>query len=60
MGWILLNLILFAVHLFILHRRKAKMKGHVADLALVAITGIYGFLAINLFQNKFFTNMLRH
>ncbi len=54
MGWILLNLILAAVHLFLMSRRKAKLKGYVIDLALVAITGIYGFLAVNLFQNKFF------
>ena len=54
MGWIILNLLLVSVHLFLLRRRKAKMKGHMADLALVAVTGIYGFLAVNLFQNKFF------
>lgn len=54
MGWILLNLVLVVVHLYILRRRKAGLKGNAVDLALVAITGIYGILAVNLFQNKFF------
>ena len=54
MGWIILNLLLVAVHFALLRRRKAVIKGHVIDLALVAVTGIYGFLAVNLFQNKFF------
>ena len=54
MGWILLNLILVGVHLFILHRRKAGVKGNIADLVIVSVTGIYGFIAVNLFRNKFF------
>lgn len=54
MGWIILNLLLVAVHFLILRRRDAKLKGHVLDLGLVAIAGIYGFLAVHLFQNKFF------
>jgi hypothetical protein len=54
MGWILLNLVLVGVHLVILRRRKASLKGNAVDLALVAVTGIYGILAVNLFQNKFF------
>jgi hypothetical protein len=54
MGWILLNLILAGVHLVIIRRRKASMKGNAVDLALVAVTGIYGILAVNLFKNKFF------
>lgn len=54
MGWIILNLLLVAVHFLILRRREAKLKGHAVDLALVAVAGIYGFLAVHLFQNKFF------
>ncbi len=53
-GWVLLNLILVGVHLVILRRRNASLQGHAVDLAFVAVTGIYGFIAINLFQNKFF------
>ncbi|MCX6221019.1 MAG: DUF4857 domain-containing protein [Bacteroidia bacterium] len=53
-GWIILNLLLVAVHFLILRQREAKLKGHTVDLALVAVTGIYGFLAVHLFQNKFF------
>ncbi len=54
MGWIILNLFLLAIHAVILRRRGAKLQKHAVDLALVAITGIYGFLAVNMFQNKFF------
>ncbi|MCK9411572.1 MAG: DUF4857 domain-containing protein [Prolixibacteraceae bacterium] len=54
MGWIILNLLLVAVHFLILRLRKAKKKGHAVDLAFVAIAGIYGFLSVHLFQNKFF------
>lgn len=54
MGWILINLLLVIIHLLILRRRNANLKGYAIDLALVAVTGFYGFLAVNLFQNKFF------
>jgi hypothetical protein len=53
-GWILFNLILVGVHLFILRRRKVKINGQFLDLGIVAVTGIFGFIAVNFFQNKFF------
>jgi hypothetical protein len=37
-----------------LFRRNAQLKNNIVDLGLVALTGIYGLLAVNLFQNKFF------
>lgn len=53
-GWIFFHLLLVGFHLVILFRRKAQIKNNLVDLGLVAVTGIYGLLAVNLFQNKFF------
>jgi len=52
--WIFLNLLLIALHFIWLFRRKTKLKNHLADMGIVAFCGIYGFIAIHLFQNKFF------
>jgi hypothetical protein len=54
MGWIFFHLLLVGFHFVILFRRKAQIKSNLVDLGLVAVTGIYGLLAVNLFQNKFF------
>lgn len=52
--WILLNLLLTGVHLLFLVRRKAILRKHIADLGIVVATGIFGFIAVNFFQNKFY------
>ena len=52
-GWILFNLVLLIIHFIIIRRRNVKLKGQITDLILVAITGIFGFLAVNTFPNKF-------
>ena len=54
LGWIILNLLLATVHFLILRRRHAKFMDHAVDLGLIAITGIYGILAVNIFQNRFY------
>lgn len=53
-GWITFHLLLLGLQLLILSRRNAKIRDNLVDLGLVAMTGIYGVLAVNLFQNKFF------
>ncbi|MCD6112922.1 MAG: DUF4857 domain-containing protein [Bacteroidales bacterium] len=53
-NWIILNLLLVFGHFLILKRRKVIFKNHLIDFSIILITGIYGFLAVNLFQNKFF------
>jgi hypothetical protein len=53
-GWVIFNLILVGAHLMILRRRKAKINNQLIDLGIVAVTGIFGFIAVNFFQNKFF------
>lgn len=52
--WLIVNLFLAGIHLFFLIRRKARLNKHIFDLTVVAITGIFGFIAVNFFQNKFF------
>lgn len=52
--WLIVNLFLAGIHLFFLMKRKAKLNKHIFDLSVVAITGIFGFIAVNFFQNKFF------
>jgi len=52
--WIILNLLLAAFHFILLKRRKTRLKNHLADMGIVAICGIFGFIAIHFFQNKFF------
>jgi len=52
--WLIVNLILGIVHLVILIKRKAKLNKHIFDLSVVALTGVFGFIAVNFFQNKFF------
>jgi hypothetical protein len=54
LNWIFFNLLLFAIHFIWLYRRKAKFRNHLADLGMVAVCGIFGFIAIHFFQNKFF------
>lgn len=52
--WIILSLVLIAVQLYLVRRRKAAFPKHFIDLGIIAVTGIFGFLAVNIFQNKFF------
>lgn len=52
--WLILNVILLAVHIMIIRRRRVIMKNHLIDLALILVTGIYGFITVNIFPNKFF------
>jgi len=53
-NWVFLNLLLVVVQIVIIRRTKLKMQKNLLDLVIVAITGIYGFIAVNFFQNKFF------
>ena len=53
-NWIILNVIFLIAHVVIIRKRRAIIKNHVIDLAIIFITGIYGFIAINIFPNKFY------
>lgn len=50
--WIILNIILFAAQIIIVRKRKARVKNNLIDLILVLVSGIFGFIAVNIFPNK--------
>ena len=52
--WMVINLLMTILHFGILLNRKANLKRHGLDLIIVALTGIFGFIAVNFFPNKFF------
>jgi len=53
-NWIYLNLLLIVVYILILRKRKADLKTGIIDYIIIGFTGIFGFIAVNFFQNKFF------
>lgn len=54
MNWVFFNLLLLVIHIIWLYVRKSRLKNHLVDYGIVAVCGIYGLIAIHLFQNKFF------
>ena len=52
--WLFSNLAWAIIHLFLLFRRKVMPGKYIIDLGVVTFTGIFGFIAVNFFQNKFF------
>lgn len=53
-NWLLLNFLLAALHFMWLYLQKKTLKNHFADLGIIVVSGIYGFIAVHLFQNRFF------
>lgn len=53
-NWLFLNVLLIIVHFGIIRKGGLKLRKNLLDFAVVAVTGIFGFLAVNFFQNKFF------
>lgn len=51
--WMALSLLLLVVHFVVLKKRGIKAPKHIIDFCIIAITGIFGFLAVNIFPNKF-------
>lgn len=51
-NWFFLNLIFLTVSLVMMKREGRKIAGSIPDLIIVALTGIFGFLAIWMFPNK--------
>lgn len=52
--WVIVNLLFVAAHLLFLLKRNAKIGKNLIDLSVIAATGIFGFIAVNFFQNKFY------
>ena len=53
-NWLILNILLIIIHFFIIRKRNVKLGKHLLDFAIIAVTGIFGFIGVNFFQNKFF------
>jgi hypothetical protein len=51
--WIFVNLTFALLHILILIRQKAQLRRNIPDLLVVTIGGIFGFIAVNTFPNKF-------
>ena len=51
--WILVNIFSVAVVILLLYRKKWPLKQNIVDILLVAVTGIYGLAATQIFPNKF-------
>ena len=51
--WLITNLVLTALYVAFLQRRRMRIASHVADICIVAITGIYGLISIFVFPNRF-------
>lgn len=52
--WMLLSILLVGAEIFWIKRMKNSVTDHIIDLCIIAVTGIFGFIAVNIFQNKFF------
>lgn len=52
--WLILSVILLVLQLLIIRTRKSPVKNQIADLIIILITGVFGFLSVNIFPNKFF------
>jgi hypothetical protein len=51
--WLILSCLLIIGH-FLIVRRRGNFKRHLVDFGLILITGIFGFIAVNIFPNKFY------
>lgn len=51
-SWIFLNVLLLLVSIYMMRREGRKIGRSIPDLLIVAVTGIFGFLAIWMFPNK--------
>jgi len=50
--WILINLILVGAQITIIRKREVKLKNNVLDLILIGLGGVFAFIAVNIFPNK--------
>jgi len=53
-GWLVLHLLLAGLLIYLLKRRNSSLRKNSIDLALVLLTGIFGFIAVRVFPNKFY------
>ncbi len=54
MAWLIVNVILTGIAVWMIRRRKSRLKRNLLDLAIILLTGIFGFIATQAFPNKFY------
>ena len=52
--WVIINLGFMILASWLAIRRKSSLKKNLLDLVIVLVTGIYGFIATQIFPNKFY------
>lgn len=50
--WVFLTLLFLALSIYLVYKQKRRWSNNFLDMFIVALTGIFGFLAIRIFQNK--------
>ena len=53
-NWLILSLVLLVIHFFLIKKQEAKLQKNLLDFALILGSGIFGFIAVHIFPNKFF------
>ena len=51
--WLIINLIFVAIQIVSLKKREQELKKNLFDIIIISVSGIYGFIAVNIFPNKF-------
>jgi hypothetical protein len=51
--WLVISFLLVIAHYMII-RKRGKFVKHAIDLGLILVTGVFGFIAVNIFPNKFY------
>lgn len=51
-GWIILNVIFLVITVWLIRREGRSLSRSIPDLIIVALTGIFGFLAVHIVPNK--------
>ena len=52
--WTIVSAVLMIIQILIFSRRKVLLPDQIVDLLIVFCTGVFGFIAVNVFQNKFY------
>lgn len=50
--WMIINLGFVMIQLLLIRKRGLNIKNQILDIIVVAITGVFGFIAVNAFPNK--------
>ena len=52
--WLFLHVLLIITQVFVIRKKGLMIGKNIIDLAIIGVTGIFGFIGVNFFQNKFF------